>query len=58
MFKNKNFWLIGASYFCISYAFYGITTFMVDYAKFQIGLSLEKASFLAFIRVSVKSPVF
>lgn len=49
LFKDRNFWIIGASYFCISYALYGITTFMVDYAKFQIGLSLEKASFLASI---------
>ncbi|MFH2012624.1 MAG: MFS transporter [Pseudomonadota bacterium] len=47
IFKNSRFWLIGFSYFCISYSLYGITTFMVDYAKYQIGLSLEKASFLA-----------
>jgi len=45
--KNGRFWLIGFSYFCISYSLYGITTFMVDYAKYQIGLSLEKASFLS-----------
>jgi len=49
VFKHRTFWLIGASYFCISYALYGITTFMVDYAKYQMGMPLEKASFLATI---------
>ncbi len=49
LFKNKTFWLIGLSYCCISYSLYGITTFMVDYAKYQLGLPLEKASFLATI---------
>jgi sugar phosphate permease len=48
-FKCKPFWIIGTSYFLISYSLYGITTFMVDYAKSQLGLSLEKASFLATI---------
>jgi len=47
LFKNRTFWIIGLSYFCISYSLYGITTFMVDYARYQIGLPLEKASFLA-----------
>ena len=47
IFKNRIFWLIGASYFSISYSLYGITTFMVDYAKYQIGVPLEKASLLA-----------
>jgi sugar phosphate permease len=46
-FKNTRFWLIGLSYFSISYSLYGITTFMVDYARGQIGLPLEKASLLA-----------
>ena len=49
VFKSKTFWLIGLSYFCISYSLYGITTFMVDYARYQLGLPLEKASFLATI---------
>jgi len=31
--KDRTFWLIGFSYFCISYSLYGITTYMVDYAK-------------------------
>ena len=46
-FKTRTFWIIGLSYFSISYSLYGITTFMVDYAKYQVGLSLEKASLLA-----------
>jgi len=49
VFRDKTFWLIGLSYSCISYSLYGTTTFMVDYAKYQLGLPLEKASFLATI---------
>jgi sugar phosphate permease len=45
--RDLRFWLIGLSYFCIAYSVYGITTFMVDYAKYQIGLPLDKASLLA-----------
>ena len=48
-FKDPTFWLIGASYFSISYSLYGITTFMVDYARFEMGLPLSRASFLATI---------
>ena len=47
--KNRAFWLIGLSYLSIAYALYGITTFMVDYAKYQLHLPLEKASLLATI---------
>jgi sugar phosphate permease len=47
--KNRTFWLIGFSYQAIAYALYGITTFMVDYAKYQLHLPLEKASLLATI---------
>jgi sugar phosphate permease len=47
--RGKTFWLIGLSYFCIAYSLYGITTFMVDYARYQMGLPLSKASFLATI---------
>jgi len=47
--KYKPFWIIGLSYFCIAYSLYGITTFMVDFAKYEIGLPLSKASFLATI---------
>lgn len=45
--RNSTFWTIGLSYLFISYSLYGITTFMVDYARFQAGLPLERASFLA-----------
>jgi sugar phosphate permease len=47
VFRDRTFWLIGLSYFAISYALYGITTFMVDYATDQLGLPLERASLLA-----------
>jgi sugar phosphate permease len=49
LFNNSRFWLIGGSYFAIAYALYGITTFMVDYAKYQLNLSLDEASLLATI---------
>jgi sugar phosphate permease len=45
--KNVRFWLIGLSYFSMAYSLYGITTFMVDYAKYQLGMPMEKASLLA-----------
>ena len=45
--NNRTFWLIGFSYTCIAYSLYGVTTFMVDYARYQIGAPLEKASLLA-----------
>jgi sugar phosphate permease len=47
--RNRRFWIIGCSYFAITYSCYGITTFMVDYAKYQLGMPLEKAAFLATI---------
>ena len=47
IFRDIRFWLIGVSYFCIAYSLYGITTFMVDYAKYQLGMPMEKASLLA-----------
>ncbi len=49
IFRERTFWLIGLSYFCISYSLYGITTFMVDYARYQLGVPLEQASLLATI---------
>ncbi|MFH1351198.1 MAG: MFS transporter [Pseudomonadota bacterium] len=49
---DRSFLLIGLSYFSISCSLYGITTFMVDYAKYQIGLPLEKASLLATVHGS------
>jgi len=49
LFKDSRFWLIGCSYFAIAYSLYGITTFMVDFARYQLNFPLEKASFLATI---------
>jgi len=48
-FRSNTFWLIGFSYFAICYSLYGITTFMVDYARYQLGFPLAKASLLATI---------
>jgi sugar phosphate permease len=47
VFKDRNFWIIGLSYFAVAYSLYGVTTFMVDYAKTQLGIPIEKASLLA-----------
>lgn len=47
--SNRQFWIIGASYCAVAYALYGITTFMVDYAKYQLNLPLDMASLLATI---------
>lgn len=49
VFRRGDFWWIGLSYFCVAYGLYGITTFMVDYARHQIGLPMETASLLATI---------
>jgi sugar phosphate permease len=46
---DRLFWLIGISYLLISYSLYGITTFMVDYARYELGLPLDRASHLATI---------
>ena len=45
--KDRRFWLIGLSYFAIAYSLYCITTFMVDYAEYQLGLTKAIASRLA-----------
>ncbi len=47
VFRSRNFWIIGFSYFATAYSLYGVTTFMVDYAKTQLGIPIEKASLLA-----------
>ncbi|MDD2673013.1 MAG: MFS transporter [Syntrophales bacterium] len=47
IFRSPLFWIIGVSYFLITFSLYGITTFMVDYARFELGWSLDKASRLA-----------
>lgn len=49
LFKNTRFWLIGLSYFAIAYSLYCITTFMVDYAEYQLELAKGVASRLASI---------
>ncbi len=49
IFRRGDFWWIGLSYFCVAFGLYGITTFMVDYARHQIGLGMETASLLATI---------
>jgi sugar phosphate permease len=49
IFRRGDFWWIGLSYFCVAFGLYGITTFMVDYARHQIGLEMETASLLATI---------
>ena len=44
--KNSRFWVIGLSYFAVAGSLYGITTFMVDYARYQLEIPIEKASLL------------
>jgi len=44
-----HFWFIGLSYFLIAGALYIITTYMVDYARYQLGFPYAKASMLATI---------
>ena len=45
--KYPRFWFIGLSYLSISYSLYGLTTFMIDYAIYELGIPLGTASFLA-----------
>jgi sugar phosphate permease len=47
LFKDSRFWLIGLSYFAVAYSLYCITTFMVDYAEYQLGLTKAIASRVA-----------
>jgi sugar phosphate permease len=49
LFKDSRFWLIGLSYFAVSYGLYCITTFMVDYAEYQLGLTKVLSSRVASI---------
>ncbi|HID61690.1 MAG TPA: MFS transporter [Anaerolineae bacterium] len=49
IFRSAQFWIIGVSYFFIACALYVVTTFMVDYANVELGLSFKDASFLATI---------
>jgi sugar phosphate permease len=43
------FWIIGVSYFLITLSLYGMTTFMVDFARYELGWTMERASRLATI---------
>lgn len=47
-----NFWFIGFSYLLIAASLYLLLTFMVDYARYELGLAYEKASLLATIHGS------
>ena len=47
LFRDSRFWLIGLSYFAVAYSLYCITTFMVDYAESQLGLTKALSSWLA-----------
>ena len=47
VFSSSQFWLIGCSYLLAACALYMVTTYMVDYAHNELGLSLERASLLA-----------
>jgi len=49
VFRMTRFWMIGASFFCVSFSLYTVTTFMVDYAHLQLGFTFKEAAFLATI---------
>lgn len=45
--SDRQFWIIAASYFSIGSTLYMITTFMVDYARYELGFAYSLASSLA-----------
>jgi sugar phosphate permease len=47
LFKDNRFWLVGLSYFAVAYCLFCITTFMVDYAEYQLGMTKALSSRLA-----------
>ena len=47
--RLARFWTIGVSFLFASFPLYMVTTFMVDYAKVELGFSYKQASFLATI---------
>lgn len=49
MLSTPNFWFIGFSYFLIAASLYLLLTFMVDYARYELGLPYARASLLATI---------
>lgn len=52
VFRDPNFWLIGGAYAAVSFALYGFTTFMVDFARHGLGLPLAAAGRLATVHGS------
>ena len=44
---TSRFWKIGLSYTFIAGSLYAVTTYLVDYARYSLGFSYDKASFLA-----------
>jgi sugar phosphate permease len=49
IFTVPRFWMIGFSYFFIAATLYVTSTFMVDYARHELGFPYDKASLLATI---------
>jgi sugar phosphate permease len=49
IFRASHFWVIGASYFLVAGTLYTTLTFIVDYARSNLGLPYERASLLATI---------
>lgn len=47
IFAIPRFWLIAVSYLLVAGTLYIITTFMVDYARYELGFPYARASFLA-----------
>ena len=47
MLQAPRFWMIGFSYLLSAATLYGVTTYMVDYARYNLEFSYEKASSLA-----------
>mgnify|MGYP005839318765 CR=1 FL=1 len=45
--KTKRFWVLGFSYLLVAGSLYIPTTFMVDYARYELRFPYEQASFLA-----------
>ncbi len=46
---TSRFWIIGFSYLLIAACVYAVTTYLVDYARYNLGFPYEKASSLAII---------
>jgi sugar phosphate permease len=44
---TSRFWIIGFSYMIAAFSLYPLTTYMVDYARYNLGFPFERASLLA-----------